>query len=250
MGFQGGFLMKQIAFALLLLLASVGVQAQSISGSPYIAVHGKAKTEVVPDVFPLQIVLKDTSLDAAKTQALIEGYASQIVTLTKKMGMEDRDVTISNLSISPEYRYDDKDDEQVFLGNTYQRQIKLKFHALDKLKQMIDALPTAKQVQLDTGTFESSQADAQRRELLAQAVDDARATAEIMAKAVGKRLGTVHNISNQGFNVRYVESSDSYSLDSVTVSGSRLRSAPAPVVLSKGTIQLDQSVYIIYTLVD
>ena len=242
--------MKRIAFALALLLVSVAAPAQSISGSPYIAVHGKAKTQVVPDVFPLQIVLKDTSLDAAKTQALIEGYASQIVDLTKKMEMDGRDVTISNLSVSPEYRYDDKDEEQVFLGNTYQRQIRLKFHTLDKLKQMIDALPKAKQVQLDTGAFESSRADAERRELLAQAVDDARTTAEIMAKAVGKRLGTVHNISNQGFNVRYVESSDSYSLDSVTVTGFGRQASAPPVVLSKGTIQLDQNVYIIYTLID
>ena len=242
--------MKRIAFALALLLVSVAAPAQSISGSPYIAVHGKAKTPVVPDVFPLQIVLKDTSLDAAKTQALIEGYASQVVDLTKKMEMDGRDVTISNLSVSPEYRYDDKDEEQVFLGNTYQRQIRLKFHTLDKLKQMIDALPKAKQVQLDTGAFESSRADAERRELLAQAVDDARTTAEIMAKAVGKRLGTVHNISNQGFNVRYVESSDSYSLDSVTVTGFGRQASAPPVVLSKGTIQLDQNVYIIYTLID
>ena len=183
--------MKRITFGLVLLLVAIGAEAQSISGSPFIAVHGKAKTEVVPDIFPVTITLKDTSLDASKTQALIEGYASQVVGLTKKMEMEDRDVTISNLSVSPEYRYDDKDEESVFLGNTYQRQIKLKFHTLDKLKQMIDALPKAKQVQLDTGTFESSQADVLRRELLTQAVDDARTTAGIMAKAVGKRLGTV-----------------------------------------------------------
>ncbi len=240
----------RIALAVVL-MSMVGVaNAQSIGGSPFIAVHGKAKTEVVPDIFPLDITLKDTSMDAAKTQVLIEGYASEVVVLTKKMEMEDRDVTISNLSVAPEYRYDDKDDKQVFLGNTYERKIKLKFHTLEALKQMIEALPQAKQIQLDTGTFVSSKAEALRRELLTQAVDDARTTAEIMAKAVGKRLGTVHNISNQGFNVRYVESGDSYSLDSVTVTGSRLRSAPAPVVLSKGTTQLDQNVYIIYTLVD
>ena len=240
----------RITIALVLMSMISVANAQSIGGSPFIAVHGKAKVEVVPDIFPLDITLKDTSLDAAKTQSLIEGYASQVVALTKKMEMEDRDVTVSNLSVAPEYRYDDKDDKQVFLGNTYQRTIKLKFHALEALKQMIEALPQAKQIQLDTGTFVSSKADELRRELLTQAVDDARATAEIMAKAVGKRLGTVHNISNQGFNVRYVESSDSYSLDFVTVSGlSRSASAP-PVVLSKGTTQLDQNVYIIYTLVD
>ena len=240
----------RIAVAVVLMVVACASNAQSIGGSPFVAVHGKAKAEVVPDIFPLDITLTDTSLDAGKTQVLIEGYASQVVALTKKMEMEDREVTISNLSVSPEYRYDDKDDRQVFLGNTYERKIKLKFHTLEALKQMIEALPQAKQIRLDTGTFVSSKADELRRVLLTQAVDDARTTAEIMAKAVGKRLGTVHNISNQGFNVRYVESSDSYSLDSITVTGSRLGRAPAPVVLSKGTTQLDQDVYIIYTLVD
>ena len=247
---NGAGAMKGIMFAAVVLLGSSNVQAQSISGSPFIAVHGKAKAEVVPDVFPLEITLTDTSLNTAKTQALIEGFASQVVELTKKMEMEDRDVSISNLSVAPEYRYEEKDDEQVFLGNTYQREIRLKFHTLETLKQMIEALPQAKQVQLDTGAFVSSQADVLRRELLTQAVDDARTTAEIMAKAVGKRLGTVHNISNQGFNVRYVESNDSYSLDTVTVMGSRAKASAPPVVLSKGTIQLDQNVYIIYTLID
>ncbi len=240
----------RIAVAVVLMVVACASNAQSIGGSPFVAVHGKAKAEVVPDIFPLDITLTDTSLDAGKTQVLIEGYASQVVALTKKMEMEDREVTISNLSVSPEYRYDDKDDRQVFLGNTYERKIKLKFHTLEALKQMIEALPQAKQIRLDTGTFVSSKADELRRVLLTQAVDDARTTAEIMAKAVGKRLGMVHNISNQGFNVRYVESSDSYSLDSITVTGSRLGRAPAPVVLSKGTTQLDQDVYIIYTLVD
>ena len=243
--------MRLVVAVVLMVVSVMGVaNAQSIGGSPFIAVHGKAKAEVVPDIFPLEITLTDTSLDAAKTQALIEGYAGQVVALTKKMEMEDRDVTVANLSVAPEYRYDDDDDKQIFLGNTYARKIKLNFHTLEALKQMIEALPQAKQIQLDTGTFVSSKADELRRELLTQAVDDARSTAEIMAKAVGKRLGTVHNISNQGFNVRYVESSDSYSLDSITVTGSRLGRAPAPVVLSKGTTQLDQNVYIIYTLVD
>ena len=246
--------MKRMTFGLVLLLVAFGAQAQSISGSPFIAVHGKAKTEVVPDVFPLEITLKDTSLDAARTQALVEGFATQVIELTQKMKIEDRDVTISNLSVAPEYRYDDKDDQQVFLGNTYERKIKLKFHTLESLKQMIEALPQAKQIQLDTGTFVSSKADSLRRELLTQAVEDARSTAEIMAKAVGKRLGTVHNISNQGFNVRYIESSNSSSgggeLYSVAVTGTRLGANAPPVVLSKGTIDLSQDIYIIYTLID
>lgn len=241
--------MKSIIAAAVLSLAALGAQAQSISGQPFIAVHGTAKAEVVPDIFPLEITLSETSKDAARTQALIEGLARQIVELTQAMEMADRDVTLSNLDVSPEYRYNDKDDTETFLGNIYQRQIKLRFHTLADLQEMISSLPQVRQVRLNTGSFATSQADELRRQLLTQAVEDARKTADIMAAAVGRRIGTVHNISNQGFNVRYV-TSDEYSrqsLDRVMVTGSKIG---APVALREGSIQLDQNVYIIYTLVD
>lgn len=242
--------MKRIVFVAVLLFGAFNVQAQSIGGSPFIAVHGKAKAEVVPDVLPLEITLKDTSQDAAATQAQIEGYAQQVIALTKAMKMADRDVEISNINVSPEYRWDDKERKQVFLGNTYARTIKLRFHALADLQKAIDALPKSKHVQLSTGGFQSSKQDEIRRELLTQAVQDARKTAEIMASAVGRRVGSVHNISNQGFNVRYVTSNETTTLDSVVVTGARMVAPAPPVALREGVIQLDQDVYIIYTLVD
>lgn len=244
--------MKSIIAAAVLSLAALTAQAQSISGSPFIAVQGKARADVAPDIFPLEITLSETSKDAARTQALIEGLAQQVVELTQAMKMPGRDVTISNLDVSPEYRYSDRNDAETFLGNTYQRQIKLRFHTLADLQKMISSLPQARQVRLNTGSFATSQADELRRQLLSQAVEDARRTADIMATSVGKRIGTVHNISNQGFNVRYA-TSDEYSgqsLDRVMVTGSRLQAPAPPVVLREGSIQLDQSVYIIYTLVD
>ena len=165
--------MKRIVFVSMLLLATVNVQAQSIGGSPFIAVHGKAKAEVVPDVFPLEITLKDTSLDAARSQALIEGHAQSILRAVKQMKLPDADVTVSNLSISPEYRYDREAEKQVFVGNVYQRRIKLRFHKLPDLAKMIEALPDAKEVQINTGEFETSRADDVRRSLMAKAVEDA-----------------------------------------------------------------------------
>ena len=71
-----------------------------------------------------------------------------------------------------------------------------------------------------------------------------------MARAVGKKIGTVHNVSNQGFNVRYVTSGDSDQLDRIMVTGSKTAASAPAVALREGTIQLDQNVYIIYTLVD
>ena len=240
--------MQRLLLTAVLLIVAIASHAQSIGGSPFVAVHGKARTEVVPDIFPLAITLEDTSQDAAGTQRLIENYAQEIIGITQSMKMPDADVDIANLSVSPEYRYNDNTDKQTFLGNRYRREIKLRFHSLADLKRVIEMLPKAKQVRLDTGTFQSSKGDELRRQLLTKAVEDANKTADVMAKAVGRRVGGVHNISNQGFNVRYVESDDT-TLDRVQVTGSAAQPGPQ-IALREGTIQLDQNVYIIYTLVD
>lgn len=249
--------MQRMMLGWLLSMAMMGgAQAQSIGGTPFIAVHGKAKVELVPDLFPLVITLKDTSLDGAKTQALIEAHAQQILATVKTLSLADADVTVSNMNISPEYRYDRTAEKQVFLGNTYTRVIKLRFHGLADLSKMIGSLPSAKEVQVETGEFETSQADQVRRSLMTKAVEDARLTGEVMAKAVGRKLGSVHNVSNRGFNVQYVEGGNDdppvvmaapKTLDSVTVSGTRLS---PQLVLRQGHIELEQDVYVIYTLTD
>jgi uncharacterized protein YggE len=231
--------------AVLLALASVA-DAQS-TGKPFIAVHGEAKVDVVPDIFPVELTLKETSMDAAATQAKIESLARGILAAAQKLEVVDNDITISNLDISPEYEWDDRTDKQVFQGNTYEREIKVKFHSLAKLNEFISSLPKSNALRIQAGAFETSRADELRRDLLDSAIANARRTAEAMASGVGGKLGAVQNISNQGLDLRY-----SQSLDSVVVTGARLReAAPAapPVVMREGKIALDQDVYIVYELV-
>lgn len=117
---------------------------------------------------------------------------------------------------------------------------------MDGLRQFLSKVPQANQIRLDTGAFQYSDASAAKAKLMVEAIADARATADGLAKGVGKRITGVHTISNQGFNVRYAES---YALDSVTVQGNALL-APGAVVLKEGRVTLAQDVYIIYLMAD
>ncbi len=239
-----------VAVGVLLVVGNVRAQA---GGTPFIAVHGEAKADVVPDVFPVELTLKETSTDAAATQAKIETLAKNILAITGKMQVADGDTTVSNLDISPEYKYDGNTEKQVFLGNTYQREIRIKFHSLPKLNEFITALPQSAALGIQTSEFETSKADELRRELLQSAIANAKRTAEAMANGVGRKLGAVQNISNEGLNITY-----SQSLEAVTVMGSlapaKMLGAPAPppppppAVLREGKITLDQDVYIVYAL--
>lgn len=249
MGFKGGLAMKvRLGLAWMLLTCASVANAQAINGAPYLAVQGQASQEVTPDIFPLELTLVDTSQDAAATQAKIEKLAKDVLAIADVMKIEEADLTISNLSISPEYKYDDDTDKQIFLGNTYEREIKIRFHSLDKMREFISALPLSKALRIDTGTFGTSKSEVLKQGLLEKAIKNARATAEALASGVGRRLGSVHTISNQGFNIRYAQNATS--LDTVTVVGNGALATPGLVSLREGRITLDQSVYIVYTLID
>lgn len=240
--------MLQRAVLLSILLCSANASAQVISGSPYLTVHGKAKMEVVPDIFPLEVTLKETSKDLAKTQVTIESLAAAFTELAAKQAVPEADISISNLSIEAETDYDEKTEQQVFLGNTYERTIKINFHSLERLSQFLSAMPAAPQIQAETRSFSFSGTQDARRSLVQAAVKDARETADELAKAVQKRVGQVHTISNQPLSIRYAESG---TLDAITVSGAALF-APGTVkaTLKRGVITLDQDVYILYSLSD
>ena len=231
------------------LLVSTDASAQVIGGSPYLAVHGKAKIEVVPDIFPLEITLKETSKDLAKTEAAIESLAVLFTELALKQQVPEADISVSNLSIEPETDYDEKTEKQVFLGNTYAREIKIKFHTLEKLSHFLSAIPAARQIQVQTGAFAYSGTQEARRSLVQAAVKDAKETADELAKAVHKRVAGVHTISNQPLGMRYADGG--MTLDTVSVSGVALL-APGTVraTLKRGVINLDQDVYILYALAD
>ena len=242
----------RIAVTIGMLLVAGSLQAQVVGGRPFVAVHGEAKQEVVPDVFPVELTLKETSMDAAATQGKIESLAGQVLAIAEKMQVDADEVEVSNLDISPEYEWDDEADKQVFQGNTYERSIKVKFRSLRKLNEFISGLPKSNALRIQTKRFETSHADELRRGLLASAISNARKTAEAMAPGVGRKLGEVQNISNRGLNLQYSES-----LDTVAVTGSAATSAaavaappppPPPAILREGKIELDQDVYIIYSL--
>jgi uncharacterized protein len=226
--------------------------AQSLSTAPFIAAQGQARTEVVPDIFPLKVTLTETSLDASATQKKIESLASGIVATAREMAVSEDDITVGNLEIDVEQRYDEKTDNQVFVGNRYERVIRLRFHELASLKAFVDRLPVGRAVRAETGAFAYSKAEAERKKLLQEALTDARETADQVAAGLGKKIVGVHNASDQPLTSNYF--GNGANLDAVSVSGSVALMAPGTVrgqsemVLKKGVITLQRTIYVIYLL--
>ncbi len=235
-------------FAASMLLAT-SVNAQSMAGKPFLSVQGHAETRIKPDIFPLEVTIAETSMDPAKSQALVEDLARKALAAAAKQRVEDRDIEIGNLSISPETEYDDDTDTTKFLGNTYERKITVRFRSLDSLRAFLGDLPASKHVKFATETFEYSKQAELKRQLRREAIEDARRGAEDMAAAVGKRLVELQNVSDRAQSTVYSASGfNAGSLDTVRVVGGYIRSAD--IVLREGEIKVSAEAYLIYVIGD
>jgi uncharacterized protein YggE len=203
--------MKRFAILLFAFLAIPSVApAQNFSGKPFLSVQGHAETKVKPDLFPLTVTLKETSMDPAKAQKLVEELAGKALDTAKQLQVADADMEVGNLDISPETDYDEKTGKEIFKGNTYERAIQLKFHSLETLKKFLEAMPLSRNLQLQTGAFQYSGAAELKRRLRREAIVDARKGAQDMAAAVDKRLLDLFNVSDKAQSTIYAASGYSY----------------------------------------
>jgi len=226
-----------------LVLASVMplALAQGVVGAPYIAVHGSATKKVAPDEFPLVVTLEETSKDTAAAQARIESLLREVLDAAATEKLADADIKVGNLSIEPSTEYDEGSRKRVFIGNTYQRIVELKFHRLESLRRALSKLPSGELVKVSTKEFQFSRSDEEKEALLVIAINNAKSTAEQMASGVGMRLAGVQSISNERIDTG-IAYSDAYAppAGASDLSGS--------VALKEGEVELRQDVYITYLI--
>jgi uncharacterized protein len=261
--------MRIVIFVGVFLASSLAV-AQSLGGTPFIAVHGRATVDVVPDLFPVTVVVSETNLDTAKAQGTVEKLTADVLGKIRALSVKDEDVAIGNVRIEPVTNYD-KADKEVFQGNRYSRVIEVKFHSLDDLKAFVAGVPAGKQVSVSTEAFVSSSINDIRRRLLADAMADARKTANVVSSTMNQRIVRIQTVSDRPLSLQvgsYINSIDAYSVESTTIlTSDQIARIPVPrnitsvallspgtlkssIVLEKGTVSLSTDVYVVYLLGD
>ncbi len=78
----------RIAIFLVLLATSASAVAQSLSGAPFIAVHGRANVDVVPDTFPVSVSLSETSIETSKAQDTVERLTVAVLAQVRALGVK------------------------------------------------------------------------------------------------------------------------------------------------------------------
>jgi uncharacterized protein len=205
------------------------------TGSTGISVSGQGSITLKPDVAYITLGVETLDTDAAKARSTNDTAMAKVIAAVKGFGVTDEDITSTNFSIYP--RYDEKGLK--ITGYTVSNAISVKVKNLDKLGDVLTAASAAGANTAGGINFDIMDRTAAYNQALAQAMDKAKARADVMATACGVKLG----------NVLTVSESSSYSGPIFAAADSLAGGKAASVPVASGQLDVTASVNVVYEIV-
>ncbi len=150
-----------------------------------------------PDIATLSagVVTQATSAAAAMTDNAKRMAAA--VAALKRAGVADKDIRTASLSLQPQYRYAENQAPTI-TGYQASNQLGVVFHDIARAGPILDALVAQGVNQISGPDFALEHPDAALDEARAQAMQKARARAEVYAKTSGLSVKRIVAISETG----------------------------------------------------
>ncbi len=122
-----------------------------------------------------------------------------VIKALKAAGIAARDLSTSNVGLSPQYRYAEK-QPPVITGYQASNSVAIRFRDIARSGVVLDALVRAGANQIDGPNLSLSDPEAALDEARTQAITKARARAELYAKAAGLTVARIVAIGEAGEN--------------------------------------------------
>lgn len=208
--------------------------APSEPASPrFVRATGSASIAVKPDQAEIDIGVVSEAETAKAAAAANASETAKVLDQLKKAGGPGAEIRTQNYSVHPRYRHDQQGREPVIAGFTASNVLHVRLKEIEKVSELIDAATQTGANQIHGIQFTVRDEQAARAKALQQATQNALASAEAMAAAVGAKPGKVRSVEEQG-------SAPIQPLRAMAMA--EARAAPTPV--EPGTIEITASVII------
>ncbi len=158
---------------------------------------GQGEVRAAPDTVTLSAGVTSEAPTAAAALAANTTRMQSVFAALKKLGLADKDMQTANFSVSPQMAPQTANNNSQpphVTGYQVSNQLQLRLDDVSRLGPAIDALVTAGANQMNGIDFAIKDSAPLLAEARADAVSDARAKAEIYAKAAGVSLGPILSI--------------------------------------------------------
>jgi uncharacterized protein YggE len=173
----------------------VGTVAAADAPQRLVSVSGTGEVKAQPDMayVTIGVEARKPTLEAARSE--VNAAVERLLTLFRDLKIDPKHVDSTRLQVQPDYRWDEKTQQQVLLGYVVNRQLDVQLHDLDRLGSLLERAVSAGANQVGGARLDSSRRDELEREALTKAVQDARLNADTLARAAGVKLGPVQSLS-------------------------------------------------------
>jgi uncharacterized protein YggE len=175
------------------LLGSGCTEAAQPGSNGGIQVSGQGTLEVAPDMGRVSLHVRREGPDAALLTDTLNTVVADLIALAKKLGIAERDITATALSINPRYRR--RGDETVADGVVASRSMELVLRDLDKFIELMNEALALGANNVDPIRVDTSEREALEDEALSLAMEDAKAEAARVADGFGVTLGPVTSVT-------------------------------------------------------
>jgi uncharacterized protein YggE len=199
--------MRLLATAVVITLSSIAVApalAQTMPVAPAVIPDGTllditatGKTTRVPDLATIRAGVVTQAATAAAALSDNANRMSAVLSALKRAGIQPRDIATANVSLQPQYRYQDN-KPPVITGYQATNNVSIRFRDIAKSGAILDALVAQGANQIDGPNLSLDQPDAALDEARVDAVKRAQARAQLYAKAAGLSVSRILTIAEGG----------------------------------------------------
>lgn len=190
--------MRLASFVLVLPLAAAGLalpvahaQSPVVAAAPIpsIVTSGMGEARTAPDRALIQIGVQSRGATAAAAASANATRQRAVIDAIVAAGIPRAQIATTGYNVFPDMRHDPATGQSRVTGYVVSNVVRVEIRQLEQVSRVIDAALAKGANQVNSLNFYKENTSAERQEALAQAVQKARADAEVLARAAGGSLG-------------------------------------------------------------
>ncbi len=182
-----------------------------VSATNTIAVSGEGEVTATPDIAKISFSVRDEAKKVADAQDKVNTKVKTALASVRKLGVADKDIKTQNYSSYPKYEWQQgtvsclsldcppaRPSKQVLTGYEASQSVTITVRNLDTVSSIIDALGIAGVTDMQGPNFAIDKEDDLKALARKQAIEKARAKADVLARDLGVSLIRVVSFSEGG----------------------------------------------------
>jgi len=215
---------------------------------PEITATGRGEIRLAPDYAYVTIGVTTQSPSAVETASKNAERIAAVIRSLHAAGLTDQEIVTSGYTLTQVYEYP-KNQQPRLSGFSARNTVRAEVRHLDDVGKVIDAAITAGATDVASIQFLASSTEDARKTALADAVRQARADAEVMARGAGGTLGRLISMNSSGVSVPIMIRGTSAQLESVVLTsaggyaGMPAAAPPPPTPVNPGELIVAAQVF-------